>query len=171
MQLKNALIGALVGGVIGIGALVAAFQLLGAQQTALALLVAVLVGCGVRLMVSTKGHASYLRGALTALVAIAAYVGGNFVVAKIAQTQMAANAAQPMRVAAAPEQQAPEDTVATEGAAEAPAVEIERTREMPRVGAPMRAPLRPGFSTPDFLWLTVAALVAMSWVAAAARVR
>ena len=96
MQLKNALIGAIVGGLIGIGVLVAAFMFFGAQHTALALVVAVLVGVGVRAMVSTKGHASYLRGAITALVAIAAFVGGNFVVAKFAQSQMAANAGQPM---------------------------------------------------------------------------
>ena len=61
MQLKNALIGAIVGGLIGIGVLVAAFMFFGTQHTALALVVAVLVGVGVRMMVATKGHTSYMR--------------------------------------------------------------------------------------------------------------
>ena len=38
-------------------------------------------------MVATRGHASYARGALTALLAIAAFVGGKFVVAEVATRQ------------------------------------------------------------------------------------
>jgi hypothetical protein len=100
---QNTLIGAIVGGLIGIGVLIAAFMFFEVQHTALAIVVAVLVGLGVRSMVSTKGHASYLRGALTALVAVAAFVGGNIVVAKVAQSQLSANASKPMNPTPLPE--------------------------------------------------------------------
>jgi hypothetical protein len=39
----------------------------------LAILVALLTGIGVRLLVDTRGHASYARGALTAILAVGAY--------------------------------------------------------------------------------------------------
>lgn len=162
MQLKNALIGAIVGGLIGVGVLIAAFMFFGVQHTALALVVAGLVGAGVRAMVSTKGHASYVRGAVTALVAIAAFVGGNIVVAKVAQSQMAANAAQPMRPAPSSER---ELAAATEDAsAEAPAepdveaVEVRRTA-LP-AGSGVRGPKKSDYSPMDFILLSVAALVA-----------
>lgn len=163
MQLKNALIGAIVGGLIGVGVLVAAFMFFGAQHTALALVVAILVGAGVRAMVSTKGHASYFRGAITALVAIAAFVGGNFVVAKFAQSQMAANAGQPMRAAATapkPSDEAADD--ASEATAEpvAAPVQIERRMGDATAGGRMRAPTKQAFSTWDFIWISVSALVA-----------
>jgi len=160
MQLKNALIGAVVGGLIGVGILVAAFMFFGTQHTALALLVAVLVGGGVRAMVSTKGHASYLRGALTALVAIVAFVGGNFVVAQVARSQMAANASQPMRTAPLSERK----TAATEGTesgdtAVEPVIEEMGIRRSAPVGG-MRGPLKSAYSPWDFFWLSVATLVA-----------
>lgn len=160
MQLKNALFGATIGGLLGIVALVAAFFLFGNQHTALALLVAFLVGGGVRMMVSTKGHASYLRGAITALVAIAAFVGGNFVVAKVAQSQIAANAAKPMRPA--PVAMSPDSDEAETVAAEATqtAIEIQRMPDGVRGVGAVRPKIKPTFDAWDFVWLTVAALVA-----------
>lgn len=162
MQLKNALIGAVVGGLIGVGVLVAAFMFFGVQHTALALVVAALVGGGVRAMASTKGHASYVRGALTALVAIAAFVGGNIVVAKVAQSQMAANAAQPMLPAKTLEQKS--EVATDDTAAEAPAEPVAEAMEVRRTGLPagsgVRGPKKSDYSPMDFILLSVAALIA-----------
>jgi hypothetical protein len=150
MQLKNTLIGAIVGGLVGIGVLIAAFMFFEVQHTALAIVVAVLVGLGVRAMVSTKGHASYLRGALTALVAVAAFVGGNIVVAKVAQSQLSANASKPMKPTPLPERalesvteeadveeagaadtaEAAGEESADEATTEAPAVDEQATEEL-----------------------------------------
>jgi hypothetical protein len=160
MQFKNALIGAIVGGLIGIGVLVAAFMFFGTQHTALALVVAVLVGVGVRMMVATKGHTSYMRGALTALVAILAFVGGNILVAKVAQSQIVANAAAPRQTAAP----AP---VADAEAEESPAVAVEpaeaAVETRPTMAAPargVRGSLKSAYTTWDVIWLSVAMLVA-----------
>ena len=57
MQLGKALVGAVIGGAIGIGLLVAAYFLFRTEHTGLAILVAVCVGLGVRAMAATKGHA------------------------------------------------------------------------------------------------------------------
>lgn len=163
MQLKNALIGAIVGGLIGVGVLVVAFMFFGAQHTALALVVAALVGMGVRTMVSTKGHASYLRGAITALVAIVAFVGGNFVVAKFAQSQMAANAGQPMRAAeVAPKPSVEQAEEASDAPAEPVADQAQRERRVSvaPAGGRMRPAMKQAFSTWDFIWISVATLVA-----------
>jgi len=164
MQFKKSLVGALVGGAIGVGVLVAAFFLFGTQHTSFALVIAVLVGLGVRMMVSTKGHASYLRGALTALIAVAAFVGGNFLVAQLARSQMAANASRPSRVAAPPQQ---EDGAANdEATVEQDQLPVEEegeamaARGTDRVGVLMRTPIQPSYSPWDFAWFSVAMLVA-----------
>lgn len=160
MQLKKSLIGAIVGGLIGIGVLVAASMLFRTQHTALALVIAVLVGVGVRVVAVTKGHASYLRGALAALVAGAAFIGGNLVVAKIAQLQQAANSAAPMLGgASAPEVDAPADGSAA--ATTPPSERASETRDaIPTPIRGVRAPLRSAYSTWDVIWLSVALLVA-----------
>jgi hypothetical protein len=91
MQLQRALIGGLLGGVIGIAVLVASRLLFGVEHTALAIVVALAVGLGVRSMVATRGHASYARGALAGLLAILAFLGGELLVVQIAGKQAAAN--------------------------------------------------------------------------------
>ncbi|MGD9636552.1 MAG: hypothetical protein AB7G28_26545 [Pirellulales bacterium] len=164
MQLKNTLIGAIIGGLVGIGVLVAAYMFFEAQHTALALVVAALVGAGVRAMVSTKGHASYVRGALTALVAIAAYVGGNMVVAKVAQSNVAANASLPMHPAPPPKQQEELAATAEDAADAAPAEQVAEAVEARRPELPMgngvRQPRSSDYSPMDFILLSIAALVA-----------
>lgn len=161
MQLKNALIGAIVGGLLGVGFLIAAFLFFGAQHTALAVVVAVLVGAGVRAMVLTKGHASYLRGAVTALIAIIAFVGGNIVVAQVAKSRMAADAAEPMRMASLPEQnaEAAADS-STEASTEPVAEEVEVRRSAVPTGGGVRGPLKASYTWPDFILLSLATLIA-----------
>jgi hypothetical protein len=144
--------------------LVAAYFLFGSEHTGFAILVAFLVGFCVRAMATTKGHASYVRGALTALVAIAAFVGGKFIVAEIATRQMIANAAQPLRVSSAPPEQADQDAAnataeaTSESGDEATRDEVARSTAG---GAQRRTPRgNTSFSTWDFIWLSVAALIA-----------
>ena len=49
-------------------------MLTGWDKAWLAILVAIITGVGVRWAANTSGHASYVRGALTALVAILAFL-------------------------------------------------------------------------------------------------
>jgi hypothetical protein len=100
MQLGRTVIGAIIGAAIGIAIMVAAYLALSFDKVWLALPVAILTGLGVRMMVATGGHASYLRGAVTCALALAAYLVGWNVVATLAQ-QNAAKAAESTRAEAA----------------------------------------------------------------------
>jgi hypothetical protein len=73
MQLGKSLVGAVIGGLVGAAVCVAITKFTGWDKMWLAILVALLTGIGVRMLVDTRGHASYARGALTAILAIAAY--------------------------------------------------------------------------------------------------
>ena len=168
MQFKNALVGAVVGGGgrhwrVDRGL----FSLRSRSHTAFAIVVAILVGMGVRTCVATKGHVSYARGAMTALLAIVAFVGGKFIVAEIASRQVAKDMVKvvgtpplnqsdvlmiPMR-----EAEIKRGTIAT------PRCRCERPnrRRARHIGAVPRGPRgTTPFSTWDFLWLFAAALVA-----------
>jgi hypothetical protein len=182
MQLKNAVIGALVGGASGIGFLIAAYFLFGADHMALAIVVAILTGVGVRMSAATKGHASYARGAITALLAILAFVGGKFLVAAIAGQQATAS------VITSPKNPVPppkaEDQINAEGEAaagessevaesedaatdteettDAAQIQMERSADRtPVLGdVPRGQPLKDSFSVTDYIWLFGAALIA-----------
>jgi hypothetical protein len=73
MQLGKTLVGAVIGGLVGAAVCVAITKFTGWDKMWLAILVALLTGIGVRLLVDTRGHASYARGALTAILAVGAY--------------------------------------------------------------------------------------------------
>ena len=73
MQLGKTLVGAVIGGLVGVAVCVAITKLTGWDKMWLAIPVALLTGIGVRWLVDTRGHASYARGALTAVIAVAAY--------------------------------------------------------------------------------------------------
>jgi hypothetical protein len=167
MQLQRALVGAVIGGVIGVLILIGAYFLAGAEHTALAIVVAILVGLGVRTMVATKGHASYARGALAAVVALAAFVGGKMVVAGIAAGQtdtgiQRSNSPAPPP-AAKEELGAGDESTAANLPAET-AVHADQGHaplSPPDANRPPMAPkIKLAYSPWDFLWLSVAALVA-----------
>jgi hypothetical protein len=174
MHFKSALLGAVIGGAVGIGVLVAAYFLFGADHMALAVVVAILTGLGVRLRVATKGHASYARGALTALLALIAFLGGKFLVAEIASRQATVSVidapkqpSSPPAAADATEQASGTDEADTEATDESAAVEIQRQRDRASVGqrpafgdASRRQPLKDSFAPADYLWLFAAALIA-----------
>jgi hypothetical protein len=126
MQLGKTLVGAIIGAVLGILLLLVVNLVFRFDQTWLAIPVAILVGLGVRMMVATTGHPSYLRGAITGLIALATYIAGWPVVAKVATMKAEAK---PAVVAA--------DT------ADAGAADAEDAAEDAPVEAPKAAPPRP----------------------------
>jgi hypothetical protein len=89
MQLGKSLVGAIIGGLVGAAVCVVIIKFSGWDKMWLAILVALLTGLGVRWMVNTKGHPSYARGALTAVIAIAAYFL-SFWITTLVMTQGAA---------------------------------------------------------------------------------
>jgi hypothetical protein len=75
MQFGRAILGALLGAAVGTAMLMAIYLTTGHDWVWLVIPFAIVTGLGVRLVDSTFGQVSYVRGALTALVAIAGYTG------------------------------------------------------------------------------------------------
>jgi hypothetical protein len=153
-------LGAIIGAAISIGLLLAVYLLFQLDAVWLAIPFALITALTVRAMSST-GRASYVRGALTMVIALAAYIGGWVLVSKVA----VANANKPMPKPPVSAQEAPADGEVTDEAdAEAP-VETPAV-EQPKAAAPRADIPRPradaprAFSTWDFIWLCVAALCA-----------
>jgi hypothetical protein len=160
MQLGKTLVGAIIGGVLGIGLCIAVYYLTeGFDKPWLAIPVAILTGLGVRSMVQTKGHPSYARGALTAIIAVLAFLAFYPAVAMLttkaaARPIVAQNATQR---AQAPEDDAGDDAAAD--AAPAPAVDAERERTNVAPGG-MRNPRQQPWSVFEIIALSLAAFIA-----------
>jgi hypothetical protein len=161
MQFGKTLVGAIIGAILGIGLLIAVYLMFGIDKMWMAIPVALLTGLGVRMVAATSGHASYLRGAITVVLAMAAYLGGLAITRAVANHRAeTVSKANPPR-AAKEEPGEPGDAKSEESGAEAPPV-----------NAPPVAPMNPdltmrrsavpsqAFSTWDFISLAVAALVA-----------
>src|SRR3954470_2770981 len=116
MQPARTLIGAIVGAALGVALLYLAYRLAGRDEFWLSIPFALLTGLGVRFAIAGTARASYLRGAITALLALAAYLGGWSVVAAVARHR-AADVTKP-RVPASAEV-APGDTADTKVAIDA----------------------------------------------------
>jgi hypothetical protein len=163
MQLGRALIGAIIGAAVGIAVLVAVYMALKFDSVWLALVVAVLTGLGVRMMVATGGHASYLRGAVTGLIALGAYLFGSYLVAAVMQAQ-AAKAAEATRVEQpAASAKADEAADADAATAETPPVEEPKApppSSRPVAGGRQKMATPKNWSTLDYILLCVSALVA-----------
>ena len=159
MQLGKTLVGALIGAAIGIGLLLVVFRVLQWDKVWLAIPFAFITGMGVRTLVGSTGRASYARGALTMIIALAAYIGGWLLVAKMA-TARASNSTKPAIAASADAENGVGAEVADGEAAAPPAAEAtpaaSNMGEAPRTR--MMAPTQQ--STWDLIWLAVAALVA-----------
>jgi hypothetical protein len=158
MQLGKALIGAIIGAALGIGLLLAIYLALGLDHVALAILVALLTGLGVRTLVSTAGHASYARGALTGILALAAYVGGWFLVAEVAKARAATAPKRAAPVVAKETKDEPKKTDGTTG--DAPPVELPQQVQRGPTGPATPKAATPGQNPLDYVWLAIAALVA-----------
>jgi hypothetical protein len=160
MQLGKTLVGAIIGAALGIALLVAVFLFLQIDQMWLAIPVAILTGLGVRMMVSTHGHASYLRGALTVILALGAYLGGLQVAKAVAMNRASSAAkANPPRVEV--DESTDADAAKEEGEA-APAPKVEAPKAPPKaIDDAMRRPAIPGqFSPWDAISLAIAAFIA-----------
>ena len=101
MQFGKALVGGIIGAAVGIGLLFVVIRF--SDRFWLAIPFAIITGLGVRMAVSTAGHASYVRGALTAMLALAAYIGGLTVVTHVTSARANAPAAKPAVLNRAPE--------------------------------------------------------------------
>jgi hypothetical protein len=158
MQLGKAIVGALIGAAVGIGMLVAVYVSMGIDRFWLAIPFALITGLGVRMLVSTAGNASYARGVLTMLLAMAAYFVGWMVVAQVATARAKKEPAKPIvKVEETAETDAAdEDAPKEETPAPVTPVAPPRNIESPMTRT---APSLPG-SPWDMIWLAVAALVA-----------
>jgi hypothetical protein len=159
MQLGKTLVGAIIGAALGIALLVAVFLFLGIDQMWLAIPVAILTGLGVRMMVSTHGHASYLRGALTVILALGAYLGGLQVAKAVAMNRATSAAkANPPRIEV---DESPDPDAAKEEGEAAPVAKVEAPKTPPKTLDDMRRPAIPNqFSPWDAISLAIAAFIA-----------
>jgi hypothetical protein len=158
MQLGKSLLGALIGGLVGIGLILASYYLFAFDHSGEAILVAVCVGLGVRALVATKAHASYLRGALTCLIAILAFAASKFLIVDLAARGAFAKPLKPVAARPADENASNGEDSAAGSAQpiEAPLPEV--AQQGPGGGG--MAHLPQAFSALDFVLLSVAALVA-----------
>jgi hypothetical protein len=158
MQFGKSLLGAILGAVVGTAFLFAIYRFSDGFWSAIPF--AIIMGLGVRMVATTAGHASYARGALTMILALAAYIGGLSLVAKVAN----ATANAPLKKSAAATaamsgDKAGEDAKDGESKESAPAPEMQpQTTQGPSAGSRFAASQQ--FSPWNFIWLAVAALVA-----------
>jgi hypothetical protein len=162
MQLGKALVGAILGAAVGIAVLIAVQHYKQLDQTWLAIVVALFVGLGVRTMVSTTGHESYVRGALTCALALAAYFGGMQLYSQLAQRGILAKQL-PSPPVMAPDEAG--DPAGTEAEADGVPVPVEPVANpTPEARAPL--PSMPKAGPPqagspwDYVWLIAGALIA-----------
>lgn len=160
MQFGKTLIGAIIGAVLGLAVLYAAQVAFHIDSFWLAIPVALLTGIGVRMMASTHGHPSYARGALTVVLALAAYLCGMFAVAAIASrhANLSAKAGVPRAATEdASEPGAKKDAETGDAqAAKAPPVELPK-----KLVETLHQPALPRqFSPMDAIYLAIAAFVA-----------
>ena len=154
MQLGKSLVGALVGGALGIGVLIGIYMLTGWDKAWLAIPVAVITGLGVRSTAATTGHASYARGALTALIAILAFLAWYPIQAQIT---VRGSVAQPIVAdRATAEAKTANADDATEPSLEVPRADAGRNLALDAFPKPRAQP----YSTWEFLWLSIAGLIA-----------
>jgi len=157
MQFGKTLVGGIIGAALGIGLLIAVYLMFGIDKMWMAIPVAVLTGLGVRMVAATSGHASYLRGAITVVLAMGAYLGG------LAISKAAANHRADAAAKVAPAASHSEEPADAGDAKDQAAPETKPVEAMPATPDPSahRAPASRGpISTWDFLSLAVAALVA-----------
>lgn len=167
MQLGKAIVGAIVGAVIGVVLMFVLYQTTALATVWLAVLVALFTGVGVRIAGATSGGASYLRGAVTAILALAAYSVGCGVIAGYAQTQ-AAKAATPSIIeqAAEPAVEEQGEEAQTEAPADAedaaapPAQMKAQAQPRPQGSGKPVAAMAQGLSIYDYIVLCISALIA-----------
>jgi hypothetical protein len=165
MSASKTVIGAVVGAVVGVIAHVVleAYVMKSGEAPWMAVVIGLLTGLGVRKLDPTVVNTvSYLRGALSALIALAGIVGGMQVVAKAVQAR---NASAVTSAPKAPAQPAAEPAVEAEGeaaAAEEAPVEAAPVRESAPLSLPAAGRMKPrkDFSPIQFAMIAVGAFLA-----------
>lgn len=168
MQLGKALLGGIIGAAVGTVLLIVLFLTLGLDKVWLSIPFAILTGIGVRMVANVSGNASYVRGALTMLLALAGYIGGCIIVAQVATARANATEKAPAVSGAADPGQADSenaddpDAKSTDEAnkdaepkAEAPTA---RSTEFTQPRVAMTRPVQ--YSPTDIICLAIAALIA-----------
>jgi hypothetical protein len=157
MQLGKALVGAIIGAAVGIGLLLGAYSQFGWDKFWLAIPFAFITGMGVRMLVSTSGHASYARGVLTMILAMAAYFAGLTLVAQVAT----AKANKPPEKKEIKVEEAPADATDPDAPKEEAPPTPPPVINAPRMDAGKAHAAAPSPGSPwDVIWLAIAALVA-----------
>ncbi len=158
MQLGKSLLGGIIGAAVGIGLLLAVYRVFGIDKGWLAIPFAIVTGLGVRAMVSTSGHASYFRGALTMLLALAGYIGGWYLAASMAQARANAMTLKPVAV----DQKSTEAAGGGSKEEAAPAPPPPSSIDSEALAPSSRRSMAPkgAMSTFDIICLAIAALVA-----------
>jgi hypothetical protein len=149
MQPARTLIGAIIGAALGVALLYLAYRIAGRDEFWLSIPFALLTGLGVRFAIAGTARASYLRGAITALLALGAYLGGWFVVAAVARHR-AADVTKPHVSADAEAQPGESADAKGAGDAAAPAPAPAPMTGSPQSGGSMRQPLPRQFQPWDF---------------------
>jgi hypothetical protein len=156
MRLGKALVGVIIGAAIGIALLFAIVRFSDSFWSAIPF--AIITGFGVRMAVGSGARASYFRGALTAVLTLAAYIGGFMLVTYVATSRANAPAAKPAVLSQASEggTDAGGKDVSGQPATPAPEANVPVSRSDfhrgPMVGSSQ-------FSTWSFIWLAIAAFI------------
>lgn len=157
MQFAKSVIGGVIGAAIGVALLFAIYQFSDGFWSAVPF--AILTGLGVRMAVNTTGHPSYARGALTALIALAAYIGGLNSVASVTTARAKAPKAHAVASDTSSSESGDSENKDATAAVPAPVIETQSsTAGAEGHRGPMIAPQQ--FSTWNFIWLGVAAFIA-----------
>ena len=159
MQFGKTLVGAIIGAALGILLLIVVYRRFEIDNMWMAIPVSLLTGLGVRMVAATGGHASYLRGAITVLLAMAAYFGGLKISQAVA-THRANAVAKVAPVQSRSEEPADADDAKDQAAPEAKPVEAAPVAPVKLDPSAHGAAPQGPISTWDFLSLAVAALVA-----------
>lgn len=158
MQLCKSLVGGIIGVAVGIGLLLVVYLLSGIDKVWLAIPFAVVVGLGVRMIVSTTGHASYVRGALTMLLALGGYIAGWYLVAQVATARANAPIAKPPASEQKSAEPAPQGDAPAEAAPATPPPPMGEISNPSGMRRPMAA--KGVMSAWDMIFLGIAALIA-----------
>ena len=163
MSASKTVIGAVVGAAVGVLAHVVleGYLMKSGEAPWMAVVIGLLTGLGVRKFDPTViGSVSYLRGALSALIALAGIVGGMQVVAKAVQARNSSAVVSAPQPAAQPAAEATGDD--TEAPAEETPVEATPERPAPVLNLPSagRMKARRDFSPVQFAMIAVGAFLA-----------
>jgi hypothetical protein len=157
MRLGKALVGGIIGAAIGIALLFALVRYSDSFWSAIPF--AIITGFGARMAVGSAGRASYFRGALTALLALAAYIGGFMLVTYATNARANAPVAKPAVLNQAPEEGSDASGKDASAQPAIPTAEVNVSTSHPDFH---RGPMvgSQQFSTWSFIWLAIAAFIA-----------